>query len=301
MGLSEAIRKGANLSRNTIEFITDVSGVGSVEVASVYALYTINTSEPCRFRLYDNQSSRDDAGEINRDFSNLSVSSSTALIADFSMSAVGTYKIDPVLFACSENNTTPLSYYRIDSNNPANISLTHYVLEDKNEPAQIGTNYAISNRRTLRALTGSSLSPGDLAFTKLSPTGSDGEMPTTYFLVSASLDNASHIARIRLYSTSSAIEDTGEQNRPFEQEITGSYASSLITDVILSGSTVMYFSPKIMGSNLENLNKSSLAAMKADAVALQGENQLYYIIENKNTTGGAVDISASLHVFALEE
>jgi hypothetical protein len=48
-----------------------------------------------------------------------------------------------------------------------------------------------------------------------------------------------------------------------------------------------------MGTNLNTI--------RTDRSAIMGVNELYYIIQNVSSSGGAVPVTASLHVFALED
>jgi hypothetical protein len=89
-----------------------------------------------------------------------------------------------------------------------------------------------------------------------------------------------------------------EKARPFSVE--ASESARLIVDMILSQSLPTYFSPKIIGANLKNI-KQSLNDMRGNANLISGENELYYILENISTAAGTADISASLHVYSLEE
>jgi hypothetical protein len=110
------------------------------------------------------------------------------------------------------------------------------------------------------------------------------------------LGDVSHLARIRLYNNNSVFSNITEMSRSFSTETTD---TSLIVDAILSGSGTTHFSPKIIGSNLENLG-TNLNLIQGSAQQLAGENELYYILQNASSTPGAVTINAFLHVFSLE-
>lgn len=281
MGLKEYIRLGANLSRNSITTQTDANGSGSVELGSAYALLSIQTNFPCRVRLYDTIDSLTNSGEKIRSFGNTNISSSVALIGDFTMSG-GTYTIDPVVYGVVTPADTKLTYYRIDNTGSAQypaVTFTRYLLED----SAIST----SNRVSLPKITGS-LSVGQI----ISGAILDSGIPKTYLLVSASLNATTTAARVRLYSTLTSINDTTEKNRSF---VTESQMNSLLVDAIITGSETTYFIPKIIGANLQNMG-TVLNALNVP----QGNNELYYIFQSMATTGGAQNMTASIHVVSVE-
>jgi hypothetical protein len=287
MGLAEYIKAGAGLQRNVINLQTDITGSGSVDFGSAYVLLSMTTTAPCRLRLYDNSQSRDDTAEKARIFSNTNISASTALVGDFTMSA-GTYTIDPVVYGVVENSISKLTYYRVDntaSGQFPQITFNRYLLEN----ASVST----AARRNIPVITAS------LAVNALvSGTLYNSQIPTTYLLVSASVSGSSTRARLRLYSTSQSFSDTVEVNRLFTTE--SSATSKLIVDAIMSGSETTYFVPKIIGVNLKNTG-TDLNLIRNNIEKIMGENELYYILQNVNTTGGTVAISASVHMFSFED
>lgn len=281
MGLKEYIRLGAKLSRTSITTQTDENGSGSVELGSAYALLSIQTTLPCRVRLYDTSQSLNDVTEKNRTFGNTNISASTALIGDFTMSA-GTYTIDPVVYGVVNPANTKLTYYRVDNTASAQypvLTFTKYLLED----SAISTDSRIS----LPLITGS-LSVGQI----LSGSIVNVDIPRTYLLVSASLNATTTAARIRLYSTPTSIDNTTEKNRGFTTE---SQMNALIVDAIITGSETTYFIPKIIGANLADMG-TSLNVLTIP----KGKNELYYIFQSMATTGGAQNMTASIHVLSVE-
>jgi hypothetical protein len=289
MGLLEQVLDGAQLIRNQYTFTSPGDGsenTGSFFMGSVFILTNIESDRECRIRFYDNSSSRDDLGEASRSFDDVTISSSVALTADISMSEASDVSMDPALFGFTENTVDPKT---------SKITVSTFLLEDYNVPSNPSNNYNVSNRRTLPAIS-ASIAPSSHAEVIVS----DSNIPTTYLLISASLSGSETEARLRLYNTSSAISDTDEKNRPFEQEITGSFAGNLIVDMILSQSEQLYFSPKIIGTNLQNMNMINLESMKDNSNVLGGNNELYAILTNTDSVNTKV-ISASIHVFSLEE
>lgn len=287
MGLTEYIKAGASLRRESIVAQGTPTGSGSVNLGSAYILLSVQTSSPCRFRLYDDLSSLTNAGEINRAFNNLNISESVALVGDFSMSAAGTYTIDPAMYGVVSVPSAQLSYWRASSTGSGqtpSITITRYLLED--------SSVSVDSRKTLPTIQ-ANLAPSERAVGSIVDSG----IPTTYLFVSASLSNASHIARLRLYSTSASLYDSTEVSRSFATE---SVQNTLLIDTIISGSSTMQFVPKIIGANLQNMG-SDLNIIRGDRSRIYGYNEIYYILENMAPSGGTVTVEASVHVFSLED
>jgi hypothetical protein len=139
-----------------------------------------------------------------------------------------------------------------------------------------------------------SLSPGQQSSGSLV----NNTVPKTYLMVSASLSNVDHIARLRLYAVSSSLYNTQEKTRPFSTEPSASV--QIVADMILSGSETTYFTPKIIGTNLQNL-ENNLENIRAIQEKIAGKNEIYYVLENAATTGGAQTIEVSMYVYSLED
>lgn len=288
MGLAEYIKAGVTLRRDAIGVQTDAVRSGSVNLGSSYILLSITTTVPCRLRLYDNQTSRDVLGEKNRVFGNTNVSASTALIGDFSMSAAGTYTIDPVVYGIINDPTSKLTYYLVDNVSSApypSITFNRYLLED--------SSISIQNRKTLQ-ITSHTLSPGNYGVGAMQ----SSDIPRTYLLVSGSVSGSTSIARVRLYSTSESLANSTEISRSFATE--SAESSKLIFDAIISGSEVTHFVPKITGANLKTMG-TDLNLIKSSTEKIMGVNEMYYVIQNAATSGPATPINVSLHVFSLED
>jgi hypothetical protein len=285
MGLAQYINGGHVLKRETLTFTTSEDGSGSLDLGSAYALLAISTNIPCRLRLYDNESSLNDATEIARDFSNKSIPPSLALIGDFIID-VGVHTIDPVLYGVVENPIDRLTYYRID-NTPAIVSFTRYLLED--------STIATTNRKNVPAITGS-LSADQL----VSGTLASEQISRTYLLVSASLsENTNVLTRLRLYATTASFTSTAEKARPFSTEPAANV--NLIVDAILPpADRTTYFVPKIIGANLQTMG-NNLDTIKFSTTALRGKNEMYYILQNIESSGGASPVTASVHIFSFED
>lgn len=286
MGLEQYIRAGASLKRSTVTLSTSPSGSGSVDLGSAYALLNISTNNPCRLRLYDNSQSLSNGGEIVRKFGNINISASVALIADISMSSADTYGIDPVVYGIVQTPANKLTYYRVENTQSGaypTITFTRYNLED---PA-----ISTANRITTPNITGSLLPNQIVSGTLLN-------VPRTYLLVSASVSGALTQARLRLYSTKDSFSNMTEISRSFATE--SSNTSKLIVDALLSGSETTYFIPKIVGANLQTMG-NNLNVVYGNDANIMGYSEMYYVLQNVSSSGGAVNITASLHVFALED
>jgi hypothetical protein len=185
---------------------------------------------------------------------------------------------------------TNLTYYRTENTqsgvNPV-ITVTRYLLED--------SSVSTLNRVNFPQITGSLPANRIISGTLLSATN----IPHTYLLVSASMAGSSAgQARLRLYTTNESFSNNTEISRSFATE--SSNNSKLIVDAILTGSEITYFVPKIAGANLQTMG-TDLNAIRLDRAAILGNNELYYILQNPATSGGTITVSASLHVFALED
>lgn len=288
MGLEQYIRAGANLQRGIVSLTTDINGSGSVDLGSTYALLNISTTAPCRLRLYDNLQSLQNTGERVRQFGNTNISASVALIADISMSAIGQYSMDPTLYGVTGNVVNKLTYYRVENTQsgvfPA-INFTRYLME----VPEIST----ENRVTLPPIM-ASVGPSTI----ISGTLSSTSIPRTYLLVSASLSGSNNATRLRLYTTNESLTNQTELSRSFATESANN--SKLIVDMIISGSETTHFVPKIVGANLQTMG-NDLNTIRTDRSLIMGLNQLYYVVQNTNSSGPPVVVTASVHVISLED
>lgn len=292
MGLKEHIRAGANLTRDGVTII-DSLGSGSVSLGGTYGILSVVANQPCRLRLYDNLNSRDDVLETNRVFSSVSnVSSSVALVGDFSMSAAGTYTIDPMLFGHAHNGQN--TYYRIE---PAGgtVTINRYLLENFAIQPKSPSPYITNNRRTITITPTSSLAALQIYGDELD----DSSVPKTYLLVSASLSNA-YVARLRLYSTNDELDDSTEKNRAFDVEPSAS--THLIADMFLTGSSTFYFTPKIIGANLQSIGAGAdLTSLIGNQNNLTGQSKLYYFLQNASSSGLPQTPTVNLYVYSLQD
>lgn len=292
MGLAEQITAGASFERQTVSFTvaSEAQRSGSVDIGSAYAILAIQSSVPCRLRLYDNLNSVKDLTEASRSFGNTSIADSIALVGDFSMSAGNTlYTTDPVLYGVVASTTS--SYYRVTQTTfPVQISITQYPIED------FSLSTSVPNRKTIANIEAKNLAVGVVSSSVIS----NVNIPQTYLLVSASLSGSNNRARVRLYNTSASLTVGGEKTRPFNVEPTSSTVG-LIVDMLMTGSQTVYFTPKIIGANLDNMGTSLAAIRFGDSgiYSKVGENELYVHLENKQNVTG--DVNVSLHLYSLED
>lgn len=291
MGLAEQIKAGGSLVRKTNTFTTDAIGSGSVALGSAYSILAIESSVPCRLRFYDDIDSLKNAGEVARTFGDTNISASVALIGDFSMSVAGRYTVDPILFGIPATASTALTWYRIEPASPAaSVTVTNYILEDI--PPTAGTFYTIDNRRALPDISATLGSGGQASGSIV-----DSSIPATYLLMSASLASAAQVARLRLYSTTSSLSSSAEKARPFTTEPSAS--AYLIADMIISGSEITKFSPKIVGANLDNMG-TNLSLIRGNQTLINGKSELHYVL-NRTDGGASATVTVNLHAFSLED
>jgi hypothetical protein len=298
MGLEEHIKAGAQLTRNIITN-TLPTGSGSINLGSVYGILRLQNDIPARLRLYDTEESRDNISEISRPFGVFPPVSTISLVADFSMSSAGTYTIAPAVFGMCSSSTSPTTFYRLETTtgqpSQSLLSITRYLMEDSLVIPDPLTFYTINNRRTLTIQSSTTMSNDTIINSGTLSTGTE-TIPQTFLMISASLANTQQEARVRLYATSSAVNNTTEKNRPFATE--PSESVMLLVDAIISGSDVLYFSPKIFGANLETMG-DDLSVTATSLSKITGKNEMYYYIQN--LSGFSANPEIKFSIYSLED
>ena len=292
MGLLEHIQAGAELIRKQVSFTTSYpDNSGSFTPDAAQMILGVTLEAPCRLRIYENASSLNNALESSRPF-NIGVSGSVALVADISASEAGTYTIDPALFMITDDFETPEVFYRVDGPTTSiDVSLNTFLLEDGNITASAGTPYTTANKRTI-TINEDSVTPTEYRTGTIPSLNS----PRTYLLISSSLTTASHETRLRLYSTEDSLTSDTELSRSFSAPTdTGSF---LIADMIVTGSEVTYFSPKIVGANLSTMG-TNLSLIQTNKNSIDGTSGIYYVLQN--LTGTTQTIEQSIHIYSLED
>jgi hypothetical protein len=278
MGLSEHIREGATLVRETKSFLGQ--DIQSSNFGASYIILGIEVDKPCRIRFYDNQSSASDLVEITRSFGDTPVNTDIALIADISMSVEGKYTMDPVLYAVPSDTFSYLTHYNItDSDGVVNGNLLLYKLEDDNIQADVNNEfYRVSNRRTL-IFNGNE---DTLNFI-------DDLAPRTYLIIDA-LSNSD--CRLRIYANRQSLENPTEITRNFDEAILTSDVV-LLADIELAAGNITKFFPKIIGSNLQTLS-SNIELISLNRSAINSIPEIYYRLEPSNST-------VSMNIYSLED
>lgn len=279
MGLAEQILAGGNIKRNEISFTTS-GGTGNVDLGSAYVLLSVTVDTACRLRLYDDSTSAGDSTEASRPITTTTIPNNISLIADMDMDAPGTYTVDPVVFGAM-NPKAGNTYYRVDPAGTVNVKVNRFLLYDKN------VSTALDSRRSISLPTNTTLSTNGIATGTLTT-----DAPATFLILSATCANN---CRLRLYRYAAALSNTAEQNRAFSTEASPSVG--LIVDAEIPTGTV-YFTPKIVAANTQNLASNSLPSIRNNQSLMDGVGAIYYSIKNN---GGAASFSVTLDALALEE
>lgn len=282
MGLKEQLNFGANLlKRELLSFtITGSQPVysGSFDLGRTFALTNVKSTTPCRIRLYGNEYSRDELNEKIRPYVSQSIPQDIALIADINLDTLEAYNLYPVLFGANLDNViSDTIYYTIDSSSAApmigtnTIQFNRFIMEDG---SVVGSPGVITRQTVL--ITGS-IAPGEMFSGSITT-------PKTYLLLQV-IPNVSPI-RVRLYADSSYRDNITEKNRPINIEPISS--SGLISDMYMSSTTTASLTPILLGRNSNDVLNNTLFASSVT----------YYTITNDSF---ASDVSASLHLFSLED
>jgi hypothetical protein len=278
MGLAEHLRDGAVLERRTIPFSGD--GIISTSFGAAYVILGIEVDEPCRIRFYDDEDSVNDALEQTRSFGDTTVTTDIGLIADISMSATGSYTIDPVLFGVPQDTESYLTYINITENSEPEVNgnLLVYILEDQDlQVNEDNPFYNIPLRRTLTFNGNKSTlnSAGDLA-------------PRTYLMIDATSDTD---CRLRLYGKLQSVFNETEVSRSFDEAVLDPNLV-LLADMVLESGSITKFIPKLIGKNMETTT-FDLSSIAINRAAIGGFSEIYYKLEPSG--------SVEMNVFTLED
>lgn len=282
MGLVEQIAVGGLIKRDRVSFTT-TGTTGEVDLGAAYALLSVEVDAACRLRLYDNASSRNDSTEASRPFTTTTIPNSISLIGDFNFTEPGVQTIDPLVFGIMESpSTTSNTFYRISSAGNVNVTVSRFLLYDKNVVT------FPNSKRTISLSTNGSL--GSNATTTGTITT---DAPSTFLISKIESPNN---CRVRMYRYASALSNSAEQNRPFTAEPSADVG--LIIDAQVVGGSPLYLTPKILGANTQNLVGNSLISIRNNPALLDGVSAVYYSITN---TGSPASFTAEVHILSLEE
>ena len=275
MGLKEQLNAGATvLQRQKVSF--GITGnlsqyTGSVDLNRTFILTDVQSSVPCRVRLYGNASSRNDPTELARPYASQSIPASIALITDITLTDTTLFNFAPPVFGANLDNPIQTAiYYTVDQTSGSlsgsnTISFTRFTLED---PTVVNLPSVVT-RETL--LITSSISTGQ------SITGSIST-PKTYLLLQAIPDTSP--VRLRLYSDASYLDNPNEISRTFGVEPVS--MSGLIADLYMDVTETSSLTPVILGRNMETSPISTT----------------YFNLTNDSVASA---VNASLIVFSLED
>lgn len=278
MGLSEHLREGAELSRETIPFFGQV--LESASFGSAYVILGIEVNEPCRIRFYDNEDSANNSLEYTRSFGESTDTTDIALIADISMSEAGNYTLDPSLYGVSEDTDDYYTYFTItDTAEEITGSLTVYKLDDVNIQANIENEfYKTPNKRPI-IFTGNK---------NVLTSAVDGA-PRTYLMIDAISDED---CRLRIYGKRESLNNINEATRTFSEAVI-SPELILLADMELESGSITKFYPKIIGANLQTL-PVNLETIRISRRAINSVSEIYYRLEPQSST-------VTMNIFSLEE
>jgi hypothetical protein len=280
MGLAEHLQSDAVLDRRTVPF--SGSGMGSVYFGAAYIILAIEVDRPCRIRLYDNLSSRNNSTEASRQYGVGLLSDNIALTADINITAPGRYTLDPVLYGVPRDTSNYLTYFNITGNTgTVQGNLFLYKLEDETiEPYIEGEcNSSLADPACLRT---------QLEFVKNNNSISG---PRTFLMLDVI---ANTNCRLRLYATPESRDSISENNRQFDQAITDPNIL-LIADIVLQANQRIQFSPKIISANLGTLPQN-LEIIRTNRVSLNSFSTIYYTLDTISTTASII-----MNVFSLED
>lgn len=282
MGLKEQLNAGSTaLKRDTV--VLTISGskpvyTGSFDMGRTFALLEVQTTTPCRVRLYGDQYSRNEPNELTRPFVSYSaVGQDIALIADINLDDTNLFHINPILFGANLDKPTSSSiYYTVNTGSSSpftginSLNFTRFIVEDslvENLPG-------IITRETF--IVSGSL-PSGSSITGSIPT------PRTYLLLQVTPDTSP--IRLRLYASQSYRDLPTEYSRSFDTEPSSS--SGILADMYLDVTSTASLSPIIMGRNATDLLGNTTAIPIT-----------FYTLTNGS---GTSDVSASLYTFSLED
>ena len=264
MGIFELGQSGSNFKRNQITLLSSNVSGSTAAFDSSYILLGITAQSPCRVRLYSDEDSVSiDNGRISSSFA---LNPAVGLILDTELdSSQLSFTFDPPIIGTTFSSG--LTWYNISSSVSQPIVITSYPIE-----------FSTTTGRTQIAVSGSNIITGS--------TGVEGNIysPKSFIILSGSASTID--SRLRLYSRDIGTVPNNEKIRSFGTEpATG---SSLIVDMIFDSASFAYkLVPIIEAYNLDTYEN--------------GNNYVGYILQNVSTTNATANITASLHIYSIED
>lgn len=271
MGLRQQLASGSVFGRQIINLPGFVSGSGSgvipnsSKLAANYILLSMDVSNPCRVRLYQ------DSASIYLDQNRASTIFDLADTVGLNVDAVFStdnklFKFDPPIM-CTSYEAGQTWYSVTEGTGSTNVSFVVYNI------GPIGNSSA--DRSTLTIAPGvigaSSTAQGDISTKK------------SFLLLSGS---SSHASRLRLYSTPIATVPAGEISRT--NVVAPDDNSKLIADLTFDTAGVSYkLSPILEGYSWSGTTYTT------------GSGTIGYLLENR--TGAPASVTATVHILSLED
>ena len=263
MGILEQVQSGSNFVRTQTFLSSGVVSGSTTAFNYSYILLGITSQAPCRVRLYSDSSSM--VLDANRATSSFALDPAVGLILDTELDSSSlSLEFDPPIIGTTFLNGE--TWYNIDSITSQTVTITSYPIE-----------FTTTGRSQI-AVSGSGLLTGS--------TGIEGNIysPKSFIILSGSASQSE--SRLRLYSKDINLVPNAEKVRAFGVEpATG---SALIVDIAFDSASLQYkLVPIIEGYNLKTYSV--------------GENSVGYILQNISTTTAATNVTASLHVYSIED
>lgn len=273
MGLIQQIEDGTKFKRvNTTitKFGGDFTESGSTyrqAFGGAFILLKVSANEPCRIRLYSDESSM--TTDAPRAIGNFNISESVGLIADINLDTTLSLTFDPPIIGntFSDGNT----YYNISGSQAETaVTFTTYPI------GEIGDS---STDRSTIVIRESNISNTGY--------GKSGSLttPKSFLILSASASTSQ--SRLRLYSTTVNNVPQTEIIRTFDTaSVSG---SKLIADFIFDSASFGYKLVPILEAYTWKDNQYTL-----------GTGQVGYILQNISSTP-TINTTASLYIYSTED
>ena len=263
MGILEQVQSGSSFVRTQTSFSSETISGSTTAFNYSYILLGITSQAPCRVRLYSDSSSM--VLDANRVTSSFALNPAVGLILDTELDSSSlSLEFDPPIIGTTFSNGQ--TWYNINSTTTHSVTITSYPIE-----------FTTASRSQI-AVSGSGLLTGS--------TGVQGNIysPKSFILLSGSASQSE--SRLRLYSQDINSVPNAEKVRAFGAEpATG---SALIVDIAFDSASLQYKLVPILEGY--NLNTYSV-----------GQNSVGYILQNISTTAASTNVTASLHVYSIED
>lgn len=274
MDYLKQVISGSGFKRKDITIIkeggplTESGSVNRQDFGGAFVLLKASSTNPCRVRLYSDESSM--ILDASRSSTNFNISESVALIADVVLdNTEPTLVLNPPIIGntFSGGNT----YYHISgSSDYTTVTFTVYPI------GNIGD--STTGRETI------SVSRSSISNVGYGVSGSIIS-PKSFLILSASASTSQ--SRLRLYSTPMRYVPQSEVTRSFDTASQDN--SQLIADFIFDSASFQYKLVPVLEAYTWDTQNYSV-----------GNNEIGYILQNLSTTA-TVTTTASLYIYSLED